>query len=220
MKILIPYKFFPGPELKYCLRGIEMFAPDNEIILIGDKPKWVKNITHVSFKDNNDLRWKEKNIFEKVLLVKDDFWFFNDDHFLLDKLPNYHYSGTLRELKERYNPSNSFRKTLQNTINVFGDIHNYFRHAPIYIERNKLESLTKLDWNIPWSYCVKSAYCHINGIEGEDYPDLKFRTKLSEQKIREAIKGRPYFSTGNYAINQPMLNVFESLYPNKSKFEC
>lgn len=221
MKVVIPYKHFPGPELKYTLRAIERFIDDPEVIIIGDLPVWVRNVTHIPFKDNEDLKWKERNIFEKILLVKDDFLFFNDDHFLLKKFtPDiYHYSGTLAELKQRYSLSNSFRKTIQNTINVYGDIPNYFRHAPILVERDKLESLTELDWSIAWSYCIKSAYCHVNEIKGEDYPDLKFRHQISEENIRKQIEGRPYFSTGNAAMGRSMVKVLESLYPNKSIYE-
>jgi len=218
MKICIPYKHFEGPELKYCLRSIEMFIEEPEVIIIGDKTAF--KTKHIPFKDNPEIQWKERNVFQKLLLMDDDFLFFNDDFFLLKPFePTYHFSGTIQQQKESYPITNDFRKILQNTIHIYGDIPNFFRHGPIFIEREKLEPLTKLDWDLPWGYCTKSIYCHLNNIKGEDYPDLKVRVPLQTTQIVNLINGRPYFSTGDNAINQAMMNVLETLYPNKSRFE-
>jgi hypothetical protein len=218
MKIAIPYKYMPGPELKYCLRGIEMFIDNPEVVIIGDKTPF--KVQHISFKDHPDIKFKERNVFQKLLLMKDDFLLFNDDFFLLQPFQNkYHYSGTIQQQKESYPITNNFRKILQNTLNLYGNIPNYFRHGPLFIEREKLEPLTKLDWNVPWGYCSKSIYCHVNEIKGEDYPDLKIRVPMQNTQIVNLIKNRPYFSTGDCAVNGPMIKVLETLYPNKSKYE-
>lgn len=218
MLIVIPYKYMPGPELKYCLRGIEMFVENPEVVIIGDKTPF--KVQHIPFKDHRDIQFKERNVFQKLLLMKEDFLFFNDDFFLLKPYENkYHYSGTIQQQKESYPITNNFRKILQNTLNLYGNIANYFRHGPIFIEREKLETLTSLDWNIPWGYCTKSIYCHVNNIVGEDYSDLKIRVPMQNTQIVNLIKNRPYFSTGDHAINQPMIKVLETLYPNKSKYE-
>lgn len=219
MKVVIPYIHFTGIELKYCLRGIEKFVPDAEIILIGDCPKWVTNVTHIPFKDHSDQRFKERNIFQKILLVNDDFLFFNDDHFLLANVTGYHYSGMLSQRIIDYPISNNCRQTVQNTFDLYGDIPNYYRHSPFFIERENLEPLTKLDWSKKCGYCVKSIYAHINQIQGQDYPDLKIREPLMRFEIKRLIEGRPYFSTGDHSINRAMISVLNELYPNKSIFE-
>lgn len=219
MKIVIPYKDYRGPELKYTLRGIEKYIEDPEVTVIGDFPKWLDGVTYIPFKDDPKLQFKERNIFQKLLLVDHDFLFFNDDHFLLEPFykNTYHYSGMLRE--DILELGNSFRQTIKNTLDLYGVIPNYFRHSPIFVERDKLEKLTARDWEKPWGYCVKSIYCRVNNIKGTDYPDLKIRTYLSEHKIKNLIAGRPYFSTGNNAINSSMIKVLNDLYPTKSRFE-
>jgi len=217
MKVFIPYKHTPGPELKYCLRGIEKFVDNPEVVIIGDKTPF--KVEHIPFKDS-DIQWKERNVFRKMLLMKEDFMFFNDDFFLLKPLDKiYRYTGTILKQKEFYPITNNFRKILQNTFNLYGDIDNYFRHGPIFIERGKLETLTKLDWNLLWGYCTKSIYCHLNNIQGAEYPDLKIRVPLTAEKIQSLIKDRLYFSTGDLAMAPGMIKVLESLYPDKSKFE-
>ncbi len=65
MKIAIPYKHcYQAIELKYCLRGIEKFIEHPEIIIIANRlPKWVKDVTHIPYKDTDLLKYKERNIY-------------------------------------------------------------------------------------------------------------------------------------------------------------
>jgi len=217
MRIAIPYRK-SGVELKYCLRGIEKFIDNPEVVIIGDRAPFKTD--YIPFKDNHETRFKERNIFQKILLVDEDFIFFNDDHFLLKPFNfEYHYSGKLQERKEAYELTNSCRKTIQNTINIYGNINNYYRHSPLFIEREKLRPLELLDWDIYFGYCLKSIYCHVNNIQGKDYPDLKIRVPANEEKIEKMILGRPYFSTGDSVVNIAMVKVLEKLYPHKSRFE-
>lgn len=221
MNIVIPYKDFRGVELKYCLRGIELYIEDPEITIIGDLPAWLKNVDHIPFADNPELRYKERNIFKKLLLFNHDFLFFNDDHFLMAPFApgTHHYSGELSE--NILQPGNDFRKTIKNTLSIFDPLpmKNYFRHSPFFIERGKLEFLNGLDWNKEWGYCIKSIYAFLHSIEGTDYPDLKIRVHYTYDTIKRLIAGRPYFSTGNYSINHDMIKVLNELYPLKSKYE-
>lgn len=218
-KVVIPYKHCYGAiELKYCLRGIEKYVDDAEVIVIGDLPKGVHNITHIPFKDRPEYKWKERNIYEKIMLVNDDFLFFNDDHFLLEPFNyEYHYSGTLEDQIKEYS-KNPFAQVLRNTKEVFGNIKNYYRHQPILMKNHVFKKIN-VDWNKEWGYCVKSIYCHLAGVEGKEYPDLKIRRPTTEKNIREQIKGRQYFSTEDGALNIDMIRVLESVYPNKSKHD-
>lgn len=155
------------------------------------------------------------------MLVDYDFLFFNDDHFLLTPFSpdTYHYSGTLlSELQQRRNLSDSYRKTIQNTIDKFGDMKNFDTHCPIFYKREILNSI-ELDWTKAHGYCIKSVYGHLSGIEGTQYPDLKIREQLAEKEIKQLIKGRKYFSTGNYCFGRALINVLEEIFPEKSIYE-
>lgn len=220
MLCVIPYKDYGGPELKYCLRGIEKYVPDAEIILIGKQPEWVSNVEHIPFEDEKLLSSKEKNIFLKILQVKRDFLFFNDDHFLLQPFnkDTYHFSGSLSTRMNSYGV-NPFSKTIRNTIEIIGDADNYFRHGPIFCRHVVLEALKVFDWDVPWGYCVKSLYCHYACIKGTEYPDLKIRIPLNHEQIKFTTRGRQYFSTGNLCMNKDMLDFLEGTYPEKSHFE-
>lgn len=221
MKLLIPYIESKTEELKYCLRSIEKFIDNPQVIIIGDKPQWINNINHIPFKDAPGYKNKERNIFEKLSLVKEDFFYFNDDYFLLQPFheTTYHFSGTILQSLSTYHRNNECRGTLQNTFNLYGDIPSYYHHAPMFINHILFEDLKELDWSLDYGYCIKSIYCHNNGIEGVEYNDLKIRGPQHEKSILEMIDGRPYFSTDNGAVNTSMIKVLESLYPNKSKYE-
>lgn len=220
MQVVIPYRDFNGQELKYALRGIERFIESPDITIIGDLPKWLHNVNHIPFKDNVQNQFRSRNIYEKIMLVDHDFLFFNDDHFLLEpfSVDTFHYSGTLSSELNRPNLSGCYRKTIKNTINVFGDIKNFDTHCPIFYKHEILKKI-KLDWTKPQGYCIKSVYCFLAGIEGTQYPDLKIRTPLREDQIRELIEGRPYFSTGNFCFERPMMNVLNEIFPEKSVYE-
>lgn len=221
MLVVIPYIDYQGAELRYCLRGIEKFVEDPEVIIVGDKPTWIKNVHHLHYRDNMKLEFKERNIFEKIMLVKDDFLFFNDDHFLLKPFSKhtYHYSGKISQRIAAYDSGNYFRKALENTYSEFGDIDNYFRHGPIFCRHEIMEMVALLDWTKPWGYCCKSIYCHVAGIKGTEYPDLKIRHAMSYHEIRSVTHDREYFSTGNYSVNGNMIAFLQETYPDKSKFE-
>lgn len=220
MKLVIPYRDFRGSELKYCLRGIERYIPDPEITIIGDLPQWIRNVTHIPFKDNPQNQFRSRNIYDKIMLVDYDFLFANDDHFLLQPFSadTFHYSGTLLSELQRPHLSGSYRKTVQNTLSVFGDIKNFDTHCPIFYKAEFLKQIN-VDWTRPQGYCIKSVYAHLAGIEGTEYPDLKIRTPLPEKQIKKLIEGRPYFSTGNYCFGKPMVNVLEEIFPEKSIYE-
>lgn len=220
MKIVIPYKEAGTPDLKYCLRGIETYIKDPEITIIGTRPFWIKNINYVPFIDNPEPKFKARNIYSKIMTVADDFLFFNDDHFLLKPFSEstYHYSGTIKQRLDITPFTYSYRKTLQNTFDQFGDIKNFDTHCPIFYKPEILKKIN-VDWNKSGGFCIKSIYCHIAGIKGTEYPDLKIKDHLPEYHIKKLIENRSYFSTGNYAMNEEMIQVLEELYPYKSHFE-
>lgn len=214
MKVIIPYKNVSTPELKYCLRGIEKYVDNPEVTVIGDKPTWYKG-NYIAFKEHPLIRYKSRNIYEKIKSYK-NFLFFNDDHFLLRPWENaYHYSSRIGDMLNGNHISTPYRKTLENTFNLFGNIKNFDIHCPIYY---KSLDLDYLDWDVSDGYCIKSIYCHLHGIHGTEYPDCKIRNLTYEKELRALLKDRLYFSTGN-VMNKPMITILDELYPDKSQWE-
>jgi len=85
MNILIPLgdgSKWKNNELRYCLRGLEMYCRDlGQVIISGEKPDWIQNIIHVPCKDEHS---PTLSIWNKTLAGSketDEFLFCNDDYF-------------------------------------------------------------------------------------------------------------------------------------------
>lgn len=199
----------------------------DEVVIIGDKPVWIQNITHIPFKDNPDPRFKERNIYFKMreaCKLYDSFLMFNDDHFIHSQFDANNfpvmYGGNLRSGWG----NNTYRKSVTNTVEWLKgkglETLNYDIHTPIVYESDKfVEIMKELDWRVPYSYVIKSVYGNTLKLEGEKYPDVKVSSQMQFHRLRKFIDGRPIFSIGERSIGLPMKKLLEEYYPKKSKYE-
>lgn len=217
-------------ELRYCLRSIEQHLKGyGEIFIIGEKPEWLTNIIHIPFKESSNTKYRERNIYEKIIVACADirlgkrFIFFNDDHYLLqdikaDEFP-YHYKGAMEGNANNRRATDPYGNTLRNTLKVTSNqVNNYDTHCPIVYDKELFAtSVGRLDWVVPFGYAIKTVYCYYNGITGEYYEDCKAGLQGVEQ-LREIVKDRLYFSTAP-KMGKALKMFLEELYPNKSKYE-
>lgn len=197
-------------ELRYCLRAIEKYHPEQSVMLVGELPSWVRNVTHCPFADSFGYEFKARNIYRKILEAfkyMDEMIFFNDDHIILSPVNYLHHKG-LMSLDGRQ-PNGTYTALLRNTLQQFPGCNDYDTHCPIVYKKEMFEKLEGLEWNKPHGYGIKTSYCILNGLEGEYYPDLKFRQVIGD------ISNRLYFSTDDSTNLYPLLKLF----PDKSKFE-
>jgi hypothetical protein len=213
-------------ELLYCLRSIDTYLKGvGNVFLIGHCPEWVTNVIHIPKDDDSRNRFRDRNIMEKMLVacsderVSKEFLMIHDDHFLLETVrassfPYVHH-GPMTPGPGQYG------KTKGNTMAILGrNINDYDSHCPILFNKNMFKSaIAPVDWDKWYGYCLKTIYCVFNGIEGEYYPDLKIRY-TSDMNVREMIKGRRWFSSSDRALHHnPLRDLLDELYPNKSKYE-
>jgi hypothetical protein len=214
-------------ELKYCLRSIEKYLKGvGKVFIIGECPDWLQRVIHIPKDDTPGIRFKERNIAEKISLacndkrVSNDFLMVHDDHFLLQpftakSFPYVHHG--MITVGEGF-----YRKTKENTMRLFGQqIRDYDSHCPILFNKEKfLRAYNATDWTKWYGYLLKTVYCIYNEIQAEYYPDLKIRWMETKEEMLDAIDGRRWFSIGDRCWgNGYMKQVLEELYPNKSKYE-
>lgn len=85
-------------ELRYSLRSLERhLKADYEVVIVGDKPAWLTNVTHIPYERNNsEVGSALKNTLRMMLLLldwleatgEDDAWFlrmYDDVYFLKDR---------------------------------------------------------------------------------------------------------------------------------------
>lgn len=209
--ILIPLRYQPSyEELRYCLRAIEAHHPTDRIMIAGSLPPWINNVIHLPMEDNPHHEFKARNIYLKIaeaFKYCDELLFFNDDHIILSPVNYLHHKGVMTTDNRQSN--GTYTALLRNTLHLFPGCNDYDTHCPIWYDKEKFKQLTAMDWNKPHGYGIKTSYCMLNKLEGQYYPDLKFRRTIGN------IENRLYFSTNDSCD----LNPLKAIYPVKSKFE-
>lgn len=209
--IVIPLKQQPSyNELIYCLRAIEIHHPEQEVMIVGSLPTWIKNVIHLPFKDGLHHEYKARNIYLKIkeaFRYCDEMIFFNDDHIILAPVDYIHHKG-LMTIDNRHTLG-TYTALLRNTMAKFPGCMDFDTHCPIVYNKENFAKLEALDWNKPHGYGIKTSYCMLNGIVGGFYPDLKFRHTIGD------IEGRMYFSTDDSCD----LSKLKEIYKNRCKFE-
>lgn len=222
-------------EIRYSLRSIEKHLKNYRgLYIIGERPSFLKDIVHIQHPD--ETRWKETNIFKKVVrasiepVISHDFMFFNDDHFLVSdfdalSFPYFHKRDLSEMIARRPYAVGGYVRVLKNCRNVLAyrklPTLNFDHHSPIKYNKSKiLQLLTSYDWSIRGGYAFKSLYANTFKVEGEYDPDCKIIHPLDYQSLRNIIDKRRVFSIGNKAINDSLKKVMQELYPTPSKWEA
>lgn len=231
--LVIPFRFgrWGETELKYCLRSVQKHLSNyGELFIIGDKPKGIKDYIHVPYVDDTRRVYKEKNIYEKVMLACDDervsgnFIYLNDDHFLnsdyeAKNFPFYYGDWPVKTdmYKTTIDTTRNYLKAKYSTDNSFF----YDVHCPMTVNKWIFRVLvSKLDWNIKAGYCMKSVYGNLMEPNGHIYyPDLKIKYQHPPYELLDMVKNRLWFSTDDQARDSSTEGFLKQLYNVPSKWE-
>ena len=220
MILLIPLgggSIWNDNELRYSLRSAEMYLPITGVIIVGNKPKWLQNVTHLPY---GDLPWftnAAKNIHHKIMQSPvEDFVLWNDDYFATDYIPEIqpYHNGPLKDRLPHYN-NNLYSNVIRNTIDA-GCTLNFDIHYPIAINLTQYKAtVAAADWSKPYGYGIKSLYTQ----EGTFRPDCKISERLTYEQITSVANSVDLFSIGNMALNSHMRKWLQHKYPNPSRYE-
>lgn len=225
--IVIPYKEDPGP-LRYALRSLT----GHKVVLVGHKPYWVKNVLHIPCGDKEGAKYKEANIFRKLLKachddrVSDPFIYSMDDVFFLSPPKDEQfYQGTLDDKINRIREKgfqNDYLKTMKQTKDALikkglPTLH-YDIHGPTVIHKEKFLKLTEFNWKIDYGYGIRSLYGNVNAIEATSIADCKIDSPHLQDELEERVNGRSFFSCGD-TINPNLKYFLEQKWSDVSEFE-
>jgi hypothetical protein len=222
--LVIPFTNSPNQdkELRYALRSIERYIPFiSGLYIIGDTPKiGLKGVNLIPYKREADIRYRNRNIFEKLLLasnhpcISDSFISHDDDIFLLDYF-NYKYYH-----KGQKWGVGTYAIVENNTRKLFPSANNFNVHYPrLFNKKLFRETVGTLNWKLPHGYSINTAYAAMNNFPGEEIDDLKFKSKNFYEAIKNLIKDRHFFSVSDVGFKPPLIDVLNEIYPNKSKYE-
>ena len=213
-------------ELRFCLRSIEKnLSGVNEVVIVGEKPKWLTNVRHIPCKDVPGK--KEFSIFTKINAaisegVSDPFIFTNDDIFFIKPIApanfKFWYDSTIQVWHDK--ARGRYKKSIENTMNLNGYNEHYTDiHTPIIYFHERIKRLPFV-W--PCEYVIKTLYTSTNFFweyEFEEMKDCKINAPRNYNEIMALIKDRMFFSVGEYGISIDMKKVLNDLFTKKSKFE-
>jgi hypothetical protein len=219
-------------ELRYSLRSVEKHLKGyNNVYLVGDKPDWVRNVTHIP---KQDIQCKECSIKEKILAacydhrISDDFLFLNDDHIFLkniciSEIYPYFY-GTLSEWISRRSPKERYFKCLSNAkseLERFGLPTKHFDiHVPVIYNKTKfIQAMDTYNWNLPEGMVIKSLYGNTFFDNPVEYLDCKINEGISLEQIKKKVKGRFCFSFGDKGLNMHLKYFLNKNFLNPSSYE-
>ena len=146
-------------DLKYSLRSIAKFYPENKVWIVGYKPSWVKNVEYLPVEQTKD-KWK--NSITNILTacncpdISDDFILMNDDFFMVKPIVPIEMIGNanlglLSETIAKYKASRSpwfdaFKQVydLLKKIGVKEPYYDYEAHLPLQINKKKFLEVMSL----------------------------------------------------------------------------
>jgi len=236
ISIVIPYKSCKSNiELIYALRSLEKNLKGfDEVFIISENKVPIKGLNYINIKDDKSSKFKERNIYRKILAACNDervsktFFFTNDDIFLnqefdIESIPFYH-KGELYETMSKQ--MSDYRKSLNHSRKYLMrkglPTLDYDTHFPILYDKEDFVTFVcnkDLNWAQPYSYVIKSLYCNSKGVKGEYIGDCKIKEKLNYEQLKQKIANKPFFSTADGVINDDMIRLLNELYPKKSIYE-
>jgi hypothetical protein len=206
MDIVIPYLDVPHGELEYCIKGIEKNVPHNKIHVIKTAP----DKSYLSYAIVHD---QEKKILYALqeLVETDDFYLFNDDFFIMDRvkrIPIYHRGLLIDHINQRTR-FDSYTESLKQTYDYLKRLGikeplSYELHVPL-----KMNTQKRLDLHFK---CVdefrkgkklqmRSIYGNVYNIGG---------TFMADNKIQDldSISKELYISTTDKSFSQGKIGEY------------
>ena len=210
-------------ELRYSLRSIEKNFPHRKVWFVGYMPKGFKPDAKIEHKQEGSSKWELiKSSFWKVIQseeVTDDFYWFNDDFFVMKpikgKFVNF-VDGTLeRRIQELHsnegmNPyTRSLFKAQQELMSLHYPLMNYDVHLPMLVNKTlALHSINKCS-----SPQFRSVYGNVNEIPYTVHPDVKVYDM-------ESIPDYAFLSTNDNTFTEGAVGDYiRKTFPDPSRYE-
>ena len=210
-------------ELRYSLRSLSNF-PHRKVCFCGGCPKGLIPDTHFKFEQNCKTKWENvskmlRSVCHSELITK-NFWLFNDDFFIMNKVlhPVNYFSGDLYkrivQLEDKHGGiteySSELRKMCQELEALGCSSKNYAVHYPMLINRKKALELL----NITDNPMFRSLYGNFANVKAEWTNDCKI---ISNEK---EWKGSDYLSTEDKAFAEGIVGKqIRERFPDKCKYE-
>lgn len=224
--VVIPVKVDEhNEELRYVLRSLSNL-PHRRVHIFGFAPRWVNRDTV-----NVVERRHQANKFEIVLghvraacmstAVSDDFVLFNDDMYVMrpiDEIPVLN-AGPVPDVVAYYRArgnNSTWVRSMESTntrLEQLGyrDVLSFENHTPLPVNSRAMLAAIGLRNCHRWN--DRTAYGAVAGLVGDYSPDVKIYTPT------DPIPDSPLLSTADVALDGPVLERFQTTFPDPCRYE-
>lgn len=219
-------------ELYYSLNSLKNLSNTGEVFLIGYKPKWVDEVikvNHIPFPDAHRKGLNTSFKLHKACELLDEFIWFNDDMYLLDKIDKIPYFklGSLKDyLDNMVIKTSNHYKSIKAVYDLYPEADCFDTHTPILYNSKKLLKIFD-KYPIGTRGSKRSLYCIENNIRGEtliapDYKEHK-NDKIVDCKCYndfKICKGQQFLSSADNMINDLDFVIFcDTIFTEFNKTE-
>jgi len=224
-------------ELRYSLRSLSYFKDLGKVYVVGYRPDWIKNITHIPASDPH-LSNKDCNLINKIILASQDpyisqqFLNFSDDQVLLkecsveDFITPYYDNSLIQFLPNQQ--LNRWKTRLKNTIRALQEkgfsANCYESHIPILIDKNSYTRAV-FQYNYPegQGMCGNTLYINTTGKRGDPLPKdyaVRFEGNCPELSVLESMcEGKLHLNYAEATTNENLFVFLQSKFGIKSIYE-
>lgn len=209
-------------ELRYSLRSLKNF-PHRKVWFYGGCPKGLKPDCHVAVKQDKENKWKNVSMMLDMACknpkITKDFWLFNDDFFVMEKLdkPRNYYRGDLYkrivqlEDKTGLTPYSQLLRDCAKECESLGlTTKDFSLHIPLKINRINMLCLRNMTDFEGFRSLYGNAYTNTKHIMN----DCKI-TNLTKE-----YKGGCYLSTDERSFESGIVGKqIREKFPYKCKYE-
>lgn len=210
-------------ELRYSLRSLKNF-PHNKVYFYGGCPKYLRPDHHIHVKQDQVNKWQNVSKMLRMACknphISADFWLFNDDFFIMEKVtkPCNYYCGdiykrivTLEDKFSGITPYSYELRQMAKELECMGcTTKNYALHVPILINKQKMIEVLNMT-DCPMFRTIYANYAKLGGIEMND-------VKITS--VDKIYKGGAYLSTEDKAFNNGLVGQqIKDHFPDRCKYE-
>lgn len=220
-------------ELRYSLRSIEANLADlRDVIIVGKKPTWVKNVISIPFTDpykNN----KAANIISKIMRsciisdISEQFIRMSDDQYILkpmdssSMIPVYNWDMNKYEKWDNNNRWHSLLKRTRDYLKSKDlDCFNYETHIPMIVDKNFfMEFMLETDFGDGIGYVANSIYYNSTILEHTKIDYSKRAVFMEMDKHFVITNEHEYLCHNDAGFSYDLINYLKNKFPNKSRYE-
>ncbi len=215
----------PAEELRYSIRSVVENFPHDRIVFYGGKPEGIEPDKYVEVQQQGADRYDKVVSTIKLVCqdadISDDFWLFNDDFFVMDKVEDlpHLYQGSIQDridlLAGRWG---KFGHYIRAQIHVKSYLErngystlDYALHMPMLI--NKSKALEVLEAH-PYTKMFRTVYGNVCALGGEQIPDCKIYDRTIEPDHSSL-----FLSTTDRSFKGNVGKYIMKQFPFKSDYE-